>query len=135
MGRRRDGSVFLLHLSVGEMAGAGRRRYTGILHDLTGRVRMEEQLRAQASLAALGEMAAVIAHEVRNPIAGIRGAIQVIGGRLPSESRDAAVVKELVARLDGLNELVNDLLQFARPPKPRPEQVDLGALVRRTAAW
>ena len=43
---------------------------------------MEAQLREQAALAKLGEMAAVIAHEVKNPLAGIRGAIQVFGGRM-----------------------------------------------------
>jgi two-component system, LuxR family, sensor kinase FixL len=81
-GHRRDGSTFPLHLSVGEMVSSGgERRFTGILHDLTARVRMEEQLREQAGLAALGEMAALIAHEVKNPLAGIRGAVQVIGCR------------------------------------------------------
>src|SRR5581483_2940909 len=79
-GRRKDGSTFPLHLSVGEMQVAGERRFTGILADLTPRVRMEEQLREQTALARLGEMAAVIAHEVKNPLAGIRGAIQIIGG-------------------------------------------------------
>ena len=49
----------------------------GILHDLSARVQMEEQLREQAALAKLGEMAAVVAHEVKNPLAGIRGAMQV----------------------------------------------------------
>ena len=71
----------------------GERKFTGILHDLSARVRMEEQLREQAALARLGEMAAVIAHEVKNPLAGIRGAIQVIGSRLPDGSRDAAIVQ------------------------------------------
>jgi len=94
---------------------------------------MEEQLREQTSLARLGEMAAVIAHEVKNPLAGIRGAIQVIGGRLPKESKDAAVVKEIVSRIDTLNELIKDLLLFARPPQPRPLPVDLAGLVRTTA--
>ena len=79
------------------MSVDGERKFTGILHDLSARVRMEEQLREQAALARLGEMAAVIAHEVKNPLAGIRGAIQVIGGRLPADSKDAAVMKEIVA--------------------------------------
>jgi signal transduction histidine kinase len=111
----------------------GERKFTGILADLTARVRMEEQLREQTSLARLGEMAAVIAHEVKNPLAGIRGAIQVIGGRLPKESKDATVVKEIVNRIDTLNELIKDLLLFARPPHPRPLPVDLAGLVRTTA--
>ena len=95
---------------------------------------MEQQLREQASLAGLGEMAALIAHEVKNPLAGIRGAVQVIGGRLPPESRDAAVAKEIVARIDGLNDLVKDLLLFARPPQPRPQLVDVASLVTSTAS-
>ena len=93
-GRRADGSLFPLHLSVGEMLLGGERKFTGILHDLSSRVRMEEQLREQAALVRLGEMAAVIAHEVKNPLAGIRGAVQVIGGRLAKDSREAAVVGE-----------------------------------------
>jgi len=132
-GLRRDGSTFPLWLSVGEMQVNGERRFTGILADLSARVRMEEQLREQTSLARLGEMAAVIAHEVKNPLAGIRGAIQVIGGRLPKESKDAAVVKEIVSRIDTLNELIKDLLLFARPPHPKPLPVDLAGLVRTTA--
>ena len=88
-GLRRDGTTFPLHLSVGEMMVGGERKFTGILHDLSARVRIEEQLREQSTLARLGEMAAVIAHEVKNPLAGIRGAIQIIGGRLPEGSKDA----------------------------------------------
>ena len=86
----------------------GERKFTGILHDLSARVRIEEQLREQTTLARLGEMAAVIAHEVKNPLAGMRGAIQVIGGRLPKDSKDAAMIKEIVARIDALNELMKD---------------------------
>jgi two-component system sensor kinase FixL len=132
-GRRRDGTTFPVHLSVGEMSVNGERKFTGILHDLSGRIQMELQLREQAALARLGEMAAVIAHEVKNPLAGVRGAIQVIGGRLPKDSKDAAVVKEIVSRIDALNELMKDLLLFARPPQPHPIPVDLGGLVRTTA--
>ena len=131
-GLRRDGTTVPVHLSVGEMSIGGRRKFTGILHDLSARVRMEEQLREQASLVRLGEMAAVIAHEVKNPLAGIRGAVQVIGGRLPAESRDAAVVGEIVNRIDTLNGLIQDLLLFARPPQPKPALVDVSLLVATT---
>jgi two-component system sensor kinase FixL len=132
-GLRRDGTTFPLRLSVAEMQVNGERKFTGILADLTARVQMEQQLREQTSLARLGEMAAVIAHEVKNPLAGIRGAVQVIGGRLPKESKDAAVAKEIINRIDALDELIKDLLLFARPAQPRPLPVDLGDLVRTTA--
>jgi two-component system sensor kinase FixL len=123
-GRRKDGSTFPLHLSVGEMVIDGEPKFTGILHDLSARVQLESQLREQAALTRLGEMAAVVAHEVKNPLTGIRGAVQIIGSRLPAGSRDADVIKEIVSRIDALNDLMKDLLLFARPPQPRMASVD-----------
>lgn len=116
---RRDGSLFSAHLSVGEMRVANEPHFGGIVHDLSARVKLEERIREQAALARIGEMAAVLAHEVRNPLAAIGGAIQVLGGCFASDSQEAAVVREVLGRLNGLNELVQDLLLFARTPKPR----------------
>jgi signal transduction histidine kinase len=93
----------------------------------------DEQLREQAALVRLGEMAAVVAHEVKNPLAAVRGAIQVIGGRLPPENRDAAVIHQVIARLDALDELMRDMLLFARPPKAQFMAVDIAALARETS--
>ena len=132
-GRRKDGTTFPVHLSVGQFDLEGQRKFTGILHDLSGRTQMEEQLRERAALARLGEMAAVIAHEVRNPLAGIRGAIQTIGTRLPAEGGDGAMVKEIVSRIDSLNEMMKDLLLFARPPQPRPKPTEIIPLVQMIA--
>src|SRR5262249_5350001 len=95
---RRDGTLFPVHLSVGEIRIGSARRFTGIIHDLSARVALEERLREQTALARLGEMAAVIAHEVRNPLTAVRGAIQVIGGRLPADNKDAPIIKDIVAR-------------------------------------
>jgi PAS domain S-box-containing protein len=129
---RKDGSTFPVHLSVGEMSFGGQRKFTGILHDLTSRVAMEERLREQAALVRLGEMAAVIAHEVKNPLAAVRGAIQVIGKRLAVGSREAGVVTDIIARIDTLNLLVRDLLLFARPPQPHPLAVDVRSVLSMT---
>jgi two-component system, LuxR family, sensor kinase FixL len=132
-GLRRDGTTFPIHLAVNEMKLGNERKFTGIIHDLSARVEMETRLREQTAMARLGEMAAVIAHEVKNPLAGIRGAIQVIGGRLPKEGKEAQIMKEVVARIDALNDLMKDLLLFARPPQPKPLAVDLRLLVKSTA--
>lgn len=78
-------------------------------------------------------MAAVIAHEVKNPLTAVRGAIQVIGARLPADSKEAPVVKEIVARLDAPNGLIKDLLVFARPPQPRLAPVEIAPLLELTA--
>ena len=131
-GLRKDGTTFPLHLSVGQITIDGERKFTGILHDLTARMRMKEQLREQAGLARLGEMAAVIAHEVKNPLAGIRGAIQVFATRMAQESGDQLIVKEIVSRIDSLDQMMKDLLLFARPPQLRRSPTDIVPLVTTT---
>lgn len=88
----------------------------------------------QAALAKLGEMAAVVAHEVKKPLAGIRGAIQVFGERMTRAGTDGQILKEIVARIDSLDQMMKDLLLFSRPPKPRRSSVDLGPLVTATAS-
>src|SRR5204862_3803797 len=80
------------------------------------------------------EMAAVVAHEVKNPLAAIKGALQVIGGRMSVESRDKAIIGEVVARVDALNDIVQDLLVFARPREPQLSPVALRSLIEDTAA-
>jgi two-component system, LuxR family, sensor kinase FixL len=132
-GRRKDGSVFPLHLSVGQITIGGERRFTGILHDLSSRVAMEAQMREQAALAKLGEMAAVVAHEVKNPLAGIRGVMQVFEKRLQHDSTATQVLKDIVSRIDSLDQMMKDLLLFARPPKPRRAPTDVAPLVSATA--
>ena len=134
VGLKKDGTRFPVHLSVGEMRSEGTRSFTGILHDLSDRVLLEQRLAEQKSLAKLGEMAAVVAHEVKNPIAGIRGALQVITSRMPPEQRDRTILLDIITRLDALNRIVQDMLMFARPRALRREPVPLGVLLRDTAS-
>jgi len=131
---RKDGTTFPVHLSVGEMVSEGRRSFTGILHDLSDRVALEQRLAEQKSLAKLGEMAAVVAHEVKNPIAGIRGALQVITSRMPAEQRDRTILLDIITRLDALNRIVQDMLMFARPRALQKEPLAIGRLIGDTVA-
>jgi two-component system, LuxR family, sensor kinase FixL len=133
-GLKKDGTRFPVHLSVGEMRSEGKRSFTGILHDLSDRLALEQRLAEQKSLAKLGEMAAVVAHEVKNPIAGIRGALQVITSRMPPDQRDRDILLDIITRLDALNRIVQDMLMFARPRALRQEPIPLGLLLRETAS-
>ncbi len=102
--------------------------------DVTDRKEAEEKLVLQEALARLGTMAAVVAHEVKNPLAGIGGAIQVLRDRLSASASDREILSEILERLKGLNALVQDLLEFARPREPRFTRLPLRALLRETAA-
>lgn len=102
--------------------------------DVTDRKEAEEKLVRQEALARLGTMAAVVAHEVKNPLAGIGGAIQVLRDRLAAGAADREILSEILGRLKGLNALVQDLLDFARPRAPRFTQVSLGTTLRETVA-
>ena len=134
--RAKDGSIYWVDTTIVPFLDDRGKpyQYMAIRYDITDRKRSEDRLREQAALARLGEMAAVVAHEVKNPLAAIKGALQVIGGRLPAESRDRAIVGDVVARVDSLNDIVHDLLVFARPREPQLAPVALAELLESTAA-
>jgi len=100
-------------------------QYIAIRADITARKQAEERLRQQAALARVGQMAAVVAHEVRNPLAGIKGAMQVLIGRRAKDDEELRVLRDIVARVDSLNDLISDLMVFARPRSPQLADVEL----------
>jgi signal transduction histidine kinase len=89
------------------------------------RARMREQLVRNERLAAVGELAATVAHEVRNPLAGISSAIQMIADGIPRTDRLQPVITEVQAQIRRLEATVRDLLIFGRPQNPQLQQVDL----------
>jgi PAS domain S-box-containing protein len=104
-------------------------QYIAIRADITARKEAEERLAQQAALARVGQMAAVVAHEVRNPLAGIKGAMQVLMSRRSAGDSELPVMRDIVARIDALSELINDLMVFARPRPPRLSVVELHAIL------
>jgi PAS domain S-box-containing protein len=104
-------------------------QYIAIRADITARKAAEERLAQQAALARLGQMAAVVAHEVKNPLAGIKGAIQVLLSRRPAGDAETTVMRDIVARIDALDDLIQDLMTYARPRPPRLSPVNLRQLI------
>lgn len=131
--RAKDGSIYWVDTTIVPFLDQRGRpyQYVSIRYDITERKATEARLQDQASLAQLGRMAAVVAHEVRNPLAGIRGALQVIGQRMAPEQPERGIVAEIVNRVDTLNAIVEDLLLFARPRTPVIRAVTFDELVAK----
>lgn len=97
-----------------------------VFQDLTEFRRMEAELKRIDHLASLGRISAQLAHEVRNPLASMRGAAQLLVGDLPGESAPARLAKLIMREADRVALLVEDYLKLARPPPPvlRVERID-----------
>lgn len=91
-----------------------------------------EKLARARALEAVGTMSAIVVHEVRNPLAGIHGVMQLMERRLPEGDSMRPMIGEVSTRVDELNEMLNELLQFARPRGPRFRQLDLAAMADAT---
>jgi PAS domain S-box-containing protein len=132
--RAKDGSFYWVDTTIVPfLDGSGKpRQYLAIRSDITARKVAEARLREQGALTHLGQLAAVVAHEVRNPLAGLRASLQVLDSRF-TNARDHQIVGAMIDRIDALNEKVEDLLLYARPKAPRLQSVDVVTLLRDVA--
>ena len=130
--RAKDGHYYWVDTTIVPfLDGRGKPyQYIAIRADITARKAAEEKLAQQAALARLGQMAAVVAHEVRNPLAGIKGAMQILMTRRSSGDMELPVMRDIIMRIDALSELINDVMVFARPRPLRLGEVALRALVQ-----
>jgi two-component system sensor histidine kinase PilS (NtrC family) len=102
--------------------------------DLTDIRSMEETSRRQERLSALGRVAAGIAHEIRNPLAAMRGSIQVLRSELSADPSQAELMDIVLSESDRLNRIITDFLTYARPRKFTLAETDLREPLRETFA-
>lgn len=120
-------SIFPLHDEAGQTTGL-----VITFQDLTEVRALEETSRRQDRLAAVGRVAAGIAHEIRNPLASMRGSIQVLRSELDKDSQQAELMEIILRESDRLNQIITDFLTYARPRVRSFAEVDVREPLRET---
>ena len=138
------GQVLVFHVigvTVGLLAGAQQKLTTRYRDSATSLERVnrelhdsQEHLRRADRLSALGEMAAVLAHEIQNPLAGIKGALEIVSSRVTAGSPEAEFADIGGKELARLEALVREFLTFARPHEPTLRPTDIHEIVERVVA-
>ncbi len=120
-------SIFPLFAESGETTGL-----VITFQDLTQVRALEETSRRQDRLAAVGRVAASIAHEIRNPLAAMRGSIQVLRSEMDGNSQQAELMEIILRESDRLNRIITDYLTYARPRSRAHQSVDVRELLTET---
>ena len=132
--RRADGRIIDIGISVaGLPLPDGSRGYIYTFQDVTDVKRIEQNARLQQRLAAVGEMAAGIAHEIRNPLASMSGSMQMLKDELPLSGDQAQLMDIVLKESERLNQTIKSFLAYARPQRFSPQRLDLRAIVQETA--
>jgi two-component system, NtrC family, sensor histidine kinase PilS len=101
--------------------------------DVTESRKHEREARVQQRLAAVGEMAAGIAHEIRNPLASMSGSIQILRQELPLTEEQSQLMDIVLRESDRLNETIRSFLAYARPQRLATTRVDVRQVITDTA--
>ncbi len=122
-----DGKVLPLGISISLLLDEyhEKRGIIAIFQDLTEVQRMREKMRQSDKMAAVGELSAAIAHEVRAPLASICGSIEMLKGELELSGDNARLMDLIIRESDRLDRIISDFLEFARMRKPSFSRVDI----------
>lgn len=105
--------------------------YIVTFHDLTRVRRLEFAMRQSEKMAAVGQLAAGIAHEIRNPLASMSGSLQLLESGFTSESAEEKKLMRIALReIDRLNNLITEFLDFVRPEVLKEDPVDINLVLR-----
>ena len=129
--RRADGKKFIAGLSISPLEDA-RNQFSGVvllIHDLTETYRLRRQVERMERLALLGELAAGIAHEIRNPMAGIKASAQILLEELPDDDYRRQLMTRIIREVDKSNGLLTEFFKFARPTRPKPNFHDIELII------
>jgi two-component system sensor histidine kinase PilS (NtrC family) len=132
--RTPDGFAVRIGYSISRLYSE-RNESTGLIitfQDLTEIRSMEENVRRKDRLAAVGRVGAGLAHEIRNPLGAMRGAIQVLQSNTPPESIHADLMDIILRESDRLNAIITNFLSYARPKAGNYSDIDVCEAIRET---
>lgn len=109
--------------------------YVKVFQDLTEIEALRQQMRQVDRLAAIGEMAATVAHEIRNPLGGIRGFAALLARDIPPEDPRARLVEKILVGTRNLNNVVDELLEYTRPMDLRLRPANCADLIDAAIAY
>ncbi|WP_377890806.1 ATP-binding protein [Alkalihalobacillus sp. R86527] len=110
--------------------GTERNRSIITFEDITHRRKLEQRVERMSRLASLGEMASGIAHEIRNPLAGIRTTTQLLIRRLDLGEDELALTENMLIDIDRVNKIITNILQFSRPLDSKPSVIKVDETMR-----
>ena len=132
--RQKSGEMVPMTLSVTPILDE-KQTCTGaviVLRDLREIKKLEEKVRHSEKLAAIGELAAGVAHEIRNPLSSIKGFARFLAHALSDRIQEKEYADIMVKEVDRIDRVLNDLLSFARPMEPEPAPTDILELAEHT---
>jgi two-component system, NtrC family, sensor histidine kinase AtoS len=127
--RKKDGTVFPVEISAGLLEIGDHKYVLAFDRDITERKRSEEALQRTEQIKVCGEMAVGMAHEIKNPLAGIKVSIEVLLEELTLADSDRDVLVKIISEIKRLELLIKALLNFAKPPKPQFSLVDVQGIL------
>jgi two-component system sensor histidine kinase PilS (NtrC family) len=131
---RRDARPIDLGLSTAPLiTPRGEAGFVLTFQDVTEARRQEREARVQQRLAAVGEMAAGIAHEIRNPLASMSGSIQILRQELPLSTEQAQLMDIVLRESERLNDTIRSFLAYAKPQRQTLARIDVRTVVTDTA--
>jgi two-component system CheB/CheR fusion protein len=133
--RAKDGSIYWVDTTIVPFLNERGKpwQYLSIRYEITKRKAAEQKLRDEAALTQLGQLSAAVAHEVRNPLAALKGSLQVLARRLPDDLPGREIIPPMLARIDALNQSVKDILTYAKPSPPKLQRLSIQPLLSEVA--
>ncbi len=132
IGRRKDGSVFPIHLAVSEIHLDNERLFTGIIRDISDVKAVEKKLVQNERLAAIGQMMAGLAHESRNALQKSHACLTNLAFDVREQPESLDLVHKVQNALDHLNSLLDEVRDYAAPIVIKKSQVNLESLISET---